>query len=374
MKSSDIDTMILEKGNPCISIVIPTPRYAKGQIQNSELIERSLLRAKKLAAYSAWPQEKINQLQAKLNSLLTGIDYMRLEESIAIFISPNVSRIFLLPFPVKEKVMLSNSFEMRDLFYLSQYLSTYFLITLSKKRVRLFKGAGRQLLEIINDDFPQLYKEEYEYARPSIASGSSTGLKGFERDKSIVQEIRTRAFFRRADETLNKYLKADTPLFVAGVGEEVADFEQISHHVKNVSSKIPGNYDIDAVHPLAEFAWKSTQEVVKSSHKQLLSKLNEDIGKQLAVDGIRDVWKAAREGNGLTLVLEKDYQVMAYYSPVNDSHLFLEPPLPPYEIILDAADDVIQIVKEKGGKIVIVENGELKHLGRIALLLRYPRP
>ena len=371
MNIFDIDLMRAEKGNPCISIVIPTLRYTRDRMQNPKLIEKAILRARKLLTNSAWPTDKISQLESKLSSIPERIDYIRLQEGLAIFVSPNIFEIHLLPFHVKERVMLGKTFEIRDLVYFSQYLKPYYLLTISKNRVRLFKGAGRDLHEIINNDFPKHYTEEYEYARPSIGTSFSPRLKEFERDKSIVKKTRMIAFFRQADETLNRYLKADTPLLVAGVGEELTNFEQISHHVKNVAGRIPGNYDVDAVHPLAESAWKKINEDVKASQKTLLMNLQEDIGKQLAVDGIRNVWKAAKDGKGRVLLLEKDYQVMAYHDPVDDSQISLTPSVKPYNIILDAADDIIEIVKEKGGDVVILENGELANFNNIAMLLRY---
>jgi hypothetical protein len=371
MYTSDIDLMLAEKGNPCLSIVIPTNRYSQGRMQNSQLIEKAVQRAKKLLANGAWPKDNIRQLETKLNVILERIDEIRLLEGLAIFISPHISKIYLLPFAVKDKVMLSKHFEIRDILYFSQFLKLYYLLAISKKRVRLFKGSGQDLQEIKNNDFPKQYQEEYEYDRPSIGSSSSTSLKGFERDKSMVQETRMESFFKQADETLIKYLKEDMPLFVAGVNEEIINYEHISHHTKQIAGKIPGNYDIDAVHPLAEEAWNQIKAHVKASHAELLFRLQEGFGKQLAVDGIRNVWKAAKEGKGLTLLIEKDYQVTVYHDPLKDSQISLTPPVEKHNIIVDAADDVIEIVKEKGGNIVIVENGDLKSFDHIAMILRY---
>jgi len=370
MNTYDVEMLLAEKGNPCISMIIPTARFSRERMQNPELIERAILKAKQLLNNSAWQKDKIIAINAKLDSIHNKIDHIRFQEGLAIFISPNVFKIILLPFPLKEKVVLARTFEVRNLIYFSQFLKSYYLITISKKRVRLFKGSGNDLQEIINNDFPKQYAEEYEYARPSIGSSSGV-LKDFERDKSILQETRQVAFLRQADHTLNNYIKSDTPLFVAGVGEELANFEHVSHHVKKIAGKIPGNYDIDAIHPLAESAWLQIKDIVKASQAELLLKLREDFGKQLAVDGIRNVWKTAKEGRGLTLLLEKDYQVTAYCDPLNDAHVYLTPPAGKYVIITDAANDVIEVVKEKGGNVVIVENGELDNFERVAMILRY---
>jgi hypothetical protein len=370
MNASDIDMMLAEKGNPCISMIIPTAGLTRERMQNPGLIERAILRAKQLLTHSAWPHEQIVALHGKLDSMRERIAYLRYHEGLAIFISPNLFKVAVLPFPVKEKIILGRNFEIRDLIYFTQFLKPYYLLTISKKKARLLKGSGNDLQEIINNDFPKQYTEEYEYARPSIAS-SSGALKDYERDKSILQEKRQMSFLKQADDTLNKYIKDDTALFVAGVGEELANFEHISHHIRKIAGTIAGNYDIDAVHPLAESVWKQTKEMVKASQDELLLNLQEDFGKHLAVDGIRNVWKAAKEGNGLTLLLEKDYQVTAYSDPMDDSHIHLTPPTGKYYVIADAADDVIEVVKEKGGNVVIVENGELKAFGRVALILRY---
>ncbi|HEX6891101.1 MAG TPA: hypothetical protein VF141_10410 [Chryseolinea sp.] len=370
MNTSDIDMMLAEKGNPCISMIIPTARLTRERMENPQLIERAVLRARQLLANSTWPNEKIVAMNGTLDSIRDRIGYIRFQEGLAIFISPNVFKIELLPFPVKEKVMLGKNFEVRDLIYFSQFLKPYYLVALSKKRVRLFKGSGHDLQEIINDDFPKQYVEEYEYAMPSIGS-SSGALKDFERDKSILQETRQKSFLKQADDTLKKYMKDDTPLFVAGVGEELANFSHLSHHVKKIAGKIAGNYDVDAVHPLAESAWEQIKKMIKTSQDELLLRLQENFGKQLAVDGMRNVWKAAKEGKGLTLLLEKDYQVTGYCDPLNDSHLYLTRPPGKYEAIMDAADEVISVVKEKGGNVVIVENGQLKEYEHVAMILRY---
>lgn len=363
--------MIAEKGNPCVSITLPTIKYTRARMQNPAVIEKAIQKAKALLSHSAWPRTQVINLLLKLDLLLDKLDYLRMQEGLAVFISPNFFKINLLPFSVKEKVMLGKNFEIRDLIYFSQFLRPFHLLTLSKKRVRLFKGSGRDLQEIINHDFPKKYTEEYEYARPSIGSPSSPGLKAFERDKSVMEDARMKAFFRQADNTLDKYLKPDMPLFIAGVEEELVDFEHISDHLKNVAGRISGNYDVDAVHPLAETAWKMINENVIASNMELLDKLEDSIGKQLAAEGIANVWKAAKEGKGLMLLLEKDYQETAYLEPDHDRELHLMPPMGKYDIVADAADDVIEIVKEKGGDIAILENGALAKFQHIALLLRY---
>lgn len=371
MSSTDINRMLAERDGPCISIILPTTRYGRGRMQNSESIEKALLKVHNLLNHSAWQKNDITLVQEKLNALLSRIDYMRLQEGLAIFISPNISKIHLLPFTVTEKILLGKTFEIRDLIYFDQLLQPYYLLAISKQRVRLFRGSGRDLQEILNNDFPKIYIEEYEYEHPSIASSSSPALKSFEKDKSLLAAKRMKTFFKQADDALKKYISDGSHLLVAGIEKEITDFEHISLHSERIAGKIGGNYDIDAVHPLAEAAWKKMTEYVRGSNSELLVPLQENIGNKLAVDGITSVWQAAMEGKGRVLLLEKDYQKRAYTKTGEDAHLHLTPPIEKHQVIPDAADEIIQIVKRKGGDVIILENGELEKFQHIALLLRY---
>jgi hypothetical protein len=371
MNNQDVDLLLAQNGKPCISITVPTAKYGRARTQNPELIERAINRARLLLEHSAWPKSETKLLDYRLDQLNDNLEFIRLQEGLAIFLSADFFKIQLLPFQVKEKVILAERFELRDLIYYDQFLQPYYLLALSKKRVRLFKGSGRDLQEIINNDFPKKYTEEYEYERPSIGSPSSSGLKSFERDKSVMENIRTSDFFRHADHLLSKYIKDGEYLFVAGVNEELADFDRISHHLPNIAGKIQGNFDIDAVHPLAETAWSIIKEKVRTTHSKLVAKIDDDFGSDLALEGIRNIWRAAREGRGRTLLLEKDYHAAGYIHPSDPDHLLLTPPVGDYEIISDATNDIIRIVQEKGGEIKILENGDLKDHEHIALLLRY---
>jgi hypothetical protein len=371
MYFQDLSAMLAQRDKPCITITVPTAKYTRARMQNPGVIEKALSKAKQLLTHSAWPREQIELLNHKLDAFQENLDYIRLQEGLAIFLSTDFFKIQLLPFTVKEKVILSSSFEIRDLIYFNQFLQIYYLLAISRKRIRLFKGSGRDLQEVINNDFPKKYIEEYEYARPSIGSPSSPGLKSYERDKSVMEEKRAVDFFRMADNSLNKYIKGDTLLFIAGVEEELADFDRVTNHLQNIAGKIKGNFDVDATHPLAETAWNLMKEEVNASHKELLERLKEEIGADLAVDGVREVWHAAQEGRGLMLILEKDYQVVGYTQPSNPDHLFLSPPAGEYNIIQDVANNITKMVLEKGGGIQIVENNDLSAHDHIAMLLRY---
>ena len=187
-------------------------------------------------------------------------------------------------------------------------------------------AEGRHLQEIRNSDFPTYYKDEYEYAYPSLGSSTGPGMKNVEGDKSIVAEGRQITFLKHVDRTLQKYLKTSMPLIVAGVDEELANFSHATRHSKNIIGLIKGNYAVDALHLLSDLAWEKVNAHIIKSHDAIIKKLEEDIGKKMAIDGIRDVWAMAKLGKGLVLLVEKDYHSAGYVDPSNEVKLYLNPP------------------------------------------------
>lgn len=97
-------------------IVVPTHRYSRERIQDPKIVYKAVEKAKHILKNSAWPKDTIQQVERNLESVRQKIDYLRLQDGLAIFVSPNISKFFLLPFQVKEKVVLGKKFEIRDCF------------------------------------------------------------------------------------------------------------------------------------------------------------------------------------------------------------------------------------------------------------------
>jgi hypothetical protein len=237
--------------------------------------------------------------------------------------------------------------------------------------VPLYRCEGKILHEIRNSDFPRVYTDEYEYARPSLGSSYGPAIKNIEGDKSIVAEARQIDFIRQVDHTIGKYLKDGVPLIIAGVDEVLANFKHTTSHGSNIIGEIKGNYAVDALHTLSGLAWEKIKSSMQLENEMLLTKLREGIGKKSAIDGIRDVWAMAKLGRGLSLVVEKDYSCPGFIDPENEAKIYINPPSVKHDFISDAVEEIIRTIANKRGNIIVVENGVLEKYGRIALLLRY---
>lgn len=361
-----------EKGDICITVISPTHRPSPEKRIDKVHLEGAIQRAKDYLQ-NQYNGKNINSHMEALDELYRNIDFNDNTEGIGLFVSAGIKKLVQFSFPVKEKVIIGNSFEIRDLLYEAYYNRPYDVLLLSEKEAKLFNGRLNTLTEITDDHFPQNNTAEYEYNK--AARGSSYGgyafVKEVEKDKSIMEEIRFENFFRQIDALLTGYLINQTPLIVVSAGKNLAHFRKITQHDKNIVSYISGNYFLSAANELGELSWNEMKVHLDNDKENLIRDLNEKIGEGLGITGIQDIWKAAKEGRGFKLLVEKDFSLPGFIINEEEYHLYLHPPKVAHHVLADAVNELIEIVLEKKGEVVMVENDRLKDHARIALITRY---
>jgi hypothetical protein len=364
-------TMRKEKGKICISIIVPTHRLSPERRVDKPEVERAIENARQFLQ-SKYPEPYIKPLLKSLDELFNDIDFNHNSEGLGLYVSPNMKLAIHYPFAVEEKVMVGDNFELRDLLYKINYAHPYFVLLLTEKEVRLFGGRWNDLFEINDNNFPKEYQEEYIYNQPSRGThdGGYAHVRNFEKDKSALEEIRFKDFFRHADELLNTYLLGDTPIILLGAEKELAWFENISAHKKHFIKKIAGNYDYYNLAQLGDIAWSAMHMHLDNERVQLIKEFTEKIGEHLGINGIQEVWYAVKEGKGFKLLVEKDFRMPGFVDE-EGNHLYLQPPKISHKILADAVDDIIEMVLEKNGHVYFTDNGMLNEYQHIALIARY---
>lgn len=360
-----------EKGKICVSIIVPSHRLSPDRRVDKLEVERAITKAKELIKYRYTESDTDPLLQA-MDELYKEIDFIHNADGIGLYVSPGLKLAVSFPFPVKEKVMVGDNFELRDLLYKVNYAVPYFVLLLTEKGARLFEAEWNILKELKDKNFPKEYTEEYIYNPPSRGTSYAghAHVKSFEKDKSILEEIRLKDFFRHTDELLNDYLVGNIPLVLLGTEREMALFDKISSHKKHIINKIGGSYNYSNKKQLADIAWPAMYSYLQKERIQLLKEFTEKTGEHHGVSGIEEVWRAAREGKGLKLLVEKDFRSPGFVSG-EGYHLYLRPPKAAHRALADAVDDIIEMVLEKKGRVFFTDNGMLKDFQRIALITRY---
>jgi hypothetical protein len=368
----DLLTLQKQQGHICISIILPTHRlFSERKVDKFEM-EKAVENATQLLG-SKYNTKDTKPLISTLQEMAKSIDYDHNLDGVGLYVSDQVNMMVKFPFAVKEKIVVDNNFEIRDMLYKTNLSQPYYTFMLSEKKVRLFEGCLDQLTEIRGKHFPYEFYDDYEYNTPSRGSSNigNPQMRSFEHDKSTMEAIRLKDYFRNADEYLGDYMVENIPLIISGTDKDISWFESVTAFNKQIVGKISGSYDNTNLSDYGKKCWTSFETYLKSKVDELITQYRDKVGSGLAVSGIQEIWTAALEGRGLDLIVEKDYKVPGFTMPDNEYFLTLRPPKEKHNTMPDAVDEIIETVLEKGGDVIFAENGQLEEFGHMVLITRY---
>jgi hypothetical protein len=370
LKGGELDLLMHEKGGICVSIIVPTHRLSPERSVDKLQVEKAISKATEYLLFK-YPKDEVSPILKSLDELFLEMDFNHNCEGIGLFASMNLKKSIPFHFPVKERVIVTDTFEIRDILYQDYYADPYLLLLLDEKEAKLYKGKYNKVEEVKDDIFPYTYTEEYEYSKPSRGTSyvGHTYVKEFERDKSQLEEIRTEQFFGKIDKQLGKYLLNIKSLIVAGVKKDLTEFKSVTKHT--IVSEITGNQTYSSINEIGDRAWKAVKAFINKRKEEMIREVEEKIGQGFAITGIYEIWKAVKEGRGLRLLTEKDYSLPGFLEKGDDYNLYLHVPTVDHKIIPDVINYLMEQILRKNGEVVLFENNKLAKLQRLALVTRY---
>jgi hypothetical protein len=358
---SEDELVITEAGKflPSVSIILPFDIQiaAKSEAKRKlKVVVENVEKALKLN----YSQDDAAPVISRLETLLDEIDYNLCKKSIAIFISPQVEKIFYLTIPVEEKIVIDESFDIRQLVFNKKEAVQYLVLLVSAEASKAYLNNGLSLSSL-KMDVP-VNAHAYE--------NTSNERTGNFSDPSKYKEVLLDKMLHHADEGLTHLLKTyPYPVFVMGAARDLGHFKKITRNEKNIVHFVHGNF-IEASEYEVQVALKPFIAALETSFQQhLLNKLAEANNNNKLAGGIKAVWQAAEASSIKLLVVEKNYVCPAY---VYQDNLY-----PESELITngrhtkDAVGDIIQKVLETGGDVEFINDSTLVTCERIAAIKYY---
>jgi Bacterial archaeo-eukaryotic release factor family 3 len=361
MNRNDVRLLQSIRGYPAVSILLPTHRTSPDNLQDPIRVKNMVQQATErlLAEFS---KRDVEPLLTRLESLVAHIDYRYTLDGLTLFVNRDLAREFYLPFTVKERMIIGETFATRDLVLALNRSPRYWVLVLSEKPTRLYEGLRDDLMQVAESGFPMTHE----------GPGTTEPLPGgFGIRKSAYRDERQRQFFRQVDAAFGQMAAADPlPVVLVGIDRYRAFFNEVSANKDQIVATLTGSHDKTSSPELAKLVWPLMQDHLAHQRHQVLIELEKAVGARQYASGIGEVWQAVQEGRGATCLVEQDYHCPAQ---LDASSLHLTPaddPTAP-DVIDDAVDDLIVTVLDKGGRVVFVDRGALEPYQRIALITRY---
>ncbi|MEX0966639.1 MAG: hypothetical protein WD077_05340 [Bacteroidia bacterium] len=361
--NKEIDLLRKQQQGPYVSIIAPMKMVFPESKQNS-IGMKTLIQKTEKELERKFGREQANKLMENIQGLEKDIDYQHTLNGVGIFATPSFSRIVHIPYKPDERIVIDDhSFELRDLVYATNRLFQYWVLNISEDPVRLFMGYGYELQEIMDEKFPTKFlspsQENVEAPTPHARE------KGYYKDKYMEK------FIHEVDNNLFDYLKNDSfPLIVMGTTKPVSYFKEHAKSARYVIETIEGKTGSKPVHELRQALQPVVDGYIQKTIDENMARLREAIGKKKVSQGLREAWRAVSTGNVDTLLVEEGYHHEGYLGE-DGFDIALSDNGRHNGRMADAVDDLIEMVLDKGGKIVFVSAGRLEEFGKVALIKRY---
>jgi len=346
---------------PAVSIVLP---FDPKMCVKPEIEHRLKIALGKVSRQlrDEFPDEKAIPVIEKLTRLIENLNYHTHKKSIAIFASLTVEKVFYLDISVEEKIIIDESFEIRDLVLNKINTVQYLILLVNTENSHMFLASSLSFI-LIKSNLPD-HADYYGRDLP----GKTTNFSDSHEQKEIMLD----KFMRHMDEGLSIILKAyPLPVFVMGPERVAGHFKALTKNDQHIIQYIHGNFEKANETALREVMTPYLADWRKVQEKVILKEMDKAHHANKLITGIEEVWSAASHRNGKLLIVEKDYSCCAGLAGDTDKIQVENNNTDRPFYIKDAVDDIIEKILLNGGEVEFVENEVLSENGHIALIKYY---
>lgn len=346
---------------PSVSVILPFEAKLNLHTEVTHALKIAVDKVE-LELQDNYPAEISMIVLNRLRSVIKDLKFETKKKSIAIYVSPVFEKVLYLDVTVEPRVIVDESFEIRDLVYSKKQLHKYLVLLLGGKESRMYLGNTGEFIRIHADKF--LTMDAYENDAPERVANFS--------DISDRKEILVYKFLHHVDRSLEEVLNEyRLPVFVLGAEKLLGQFKQVTKHEKAIAGYIHGNYEESTMPQLKEVLEPSVNAWKKTKQNGLLIKIEEAAGKKKLAVGINEVWKDSVQNKGQLLVVEKNYMYAAQRGGTEEVLYNVIEKAGHASYFKDAVDDVLEKVLLNGGDVEFVEEGALSNYHHIVLINYY---
>jgi len=357
---SELKRLQSHREYPSVSLIAPTHSTAPAN-QKDPIVVKNLMAKGLERLHAEFSKRDAAAVVQNLNKLIAQIDWEHLQEGLALFASKKGATAIQVPFKVKPRFVIDETFATRDLVFTLNRAPRYRVLALGEKPTRLFEASTNSLVEVRQKPFPMTHK----------GPGGATRLPGGQGiNRSAVRDESHREFFRKVDAAVASLQKEDPlPIVVVGVDRFLAFSQEVTTDPDSIIGLVAGSHDSTSPSALGKLVWPVFQAGSTLKRTKALTRLAEAVKLNRHASGVIQVWRAAFDKRVQTLLVEADFEYPADRSETGDQLL-------PYTgkgagSLDDAVDEIIESVLADGGEVFFYEPGMLDLHQQIAAVLRY---
>ncbi len=309
LTDGDLRTIASVEDPASVSLLMPTFMAGREVRQNAVRFKNLLGKIRETMDRRGFGKSQIESRVGGAEELLRNESWWQHQgHGLAWFADDSGSRAYRLPVDVEERYTLGPHHFLRPLITVPQENRRFFLLAVSQKRVRLFRGDRFRIDHLEPDDLPSdlrsaLNIDEFVQSlqQHSTAPREIAGDMTFHGQGGAGMEVQKRdeilPFFRQIDHAFRSHFGEERlPLLFAGVDYLFPIFREASSYTPLVDHPIEGNPDERKPEELQRKAMEVFRAEFDEVIAESVANYHREIGRQEAGADAISILAAARDG------------------------------------------------------------------------------
>src|SRR5438067_3880387 len=379
----DLDELLAFDKSPAISIYLPTHAAGREVRQDAIRLRKTLSEAAKRLGACDMRGSEIDRLLQPARRLVDDEEFWRhQEQGLAIFLGTGFKRIHKVSVAVPEELTIASHFCIKPLLRLLDGAGSFWLLTVSAARTRLYQGSRWTFAEVTGLDLPQGLAEiwgetEYQEAHKAAPTGRpSRGPVGLAKAQALgdapeeLHKTQLTELLRRVAAAVEPVIKRQpAPVILAAEPKIQGHFREIAKWkelLPEAVRELPDPRPTDELHQKASAVFAPREDEARAEWLGRLQTLLGNNGKATATP--EEIVKAARYGRVDRLFLCDGQPLWGSFDEAHDRIVAHREPREGDDDLLDYA---ALMTLRQGGNITLVDRTQLPPTGPAAAILRY---
>lgn len=357
--SNQLLSLLDRHGPPCISLYQHTHRHHPDSLQDP-IRYRNLLRQMEGSLLQKYDKRTVRPLLERFQPLSHDDEFWNHRtDGLALLAAPDLFEMFELQRPVRENLIVADTFYLKPLLRIVQSADRFQLLCLTRDRAQLFEGNRDALDPVdlietpatLDDAVGSEGKPAYQSVRS--AAGQPPIFHGVGQKKQEQLDRDRDRFFRAVDRgvTENHSKPTGLPLMLVALTEYHTPFRTVSRNPHLLSVGIEADPGAMSLDQLRATAWERMEPLYLERLATLIGEHELARTRQLGLREPAEVAEAAVAGRVQVLLVEADRQMAGRVDPLTgriEQGMLCDPE------IGDVLSDVAALVLRMKGQVVIV--------------------
>ncbi len=373
---SDFPHEILNEAEaPFISLYQPTHRHRPDNKQDV-IRFKNLVKKAEDSLKKGYPRRQTEPILKPFYDLAADVPFWNHTlEGLAILATKDQGVIYRLQRPVKELIVVADSFHIKPLIRIFQSADRYQLLGLNRNEFRLYEGNRYGFAEIELEPGTLRTIEEVlgkEYTEKHLTYAGAEGAGAFHGHGGRKEEIDkyTERYFRYVDRFVwENYSKpSGLPLILVSLAEYHSLFQNISRNSLLMKGGIGIGFNALSIEELKENVWEKIEPLYLEKTQRLVDTFKAAQAKFLATDDPVQIARAAWENRVATLLVESDRIIPGKVNLTTGELMDGDLKHPEYD---DVLDDLAEMVFNAKGEVVVLPKERMPSTTGAAAVFRF---